>query len=105
MTHGPGALGAFRDYLQSEGLAPATVDIYLAHVKSYLDFLRHNGYEPSEQTVRLWIVEPGQPRGHSSIGQRYGALRMYYGRFRGEADPTIRIRRPRRGRHLPRPVA
>jgi integrase/recombinase XerD len=105
---------AFCDQLWlQDGLANASLAAYRSDLDAWSTWLRNRGRSLLEATraeVEAWLAEQFQAKAKAtSIARRLSALRRFYRQQldRGvvREDPTVRVRRPKRPRTLPKSLS
>lgn len=100
----------YLDHLRYErGLAATTVSSYGRDLARYQAFLAARGagvLSAGEDDVDAYFAGPGGAGATATVARRVASLRGFYGYLVREellaADPTARLRSPRRGQDLPR---
>lgn len=92
MPVAPSQMEAYHRHLESQGMAPRTVDSYLWVAESFTDKYGDLGRE-ALATYRQWLVETYKP---NTVNQRVQAINYYLG-YLGREDlrlATVKVERP-----------
>jgi len=96
------ALSRFAGDLRMANRATRTIQLYVASIRRFEEFLGQELAEASQESVRRWMDHlRGQAVGASRLGQHYAALKFLYARTLGQPEKVAWITIPKAKAHLP----
>ena len=96
------SLSRFAGDLRMANRATGTIQLYVASIRRFEEFLGQELAEASQESVRRWVDHlRGQAVGASRLGQHYSALKFFYARTLGQPEKVAWITIPKAKAHLP----
>jgi site-specific recombinase XerD len=96
------ALSRFAGDLLMANRATGTIQLYVASIRRFEEFLGQDLADASQDAVRRWVDHlRGQAVGASRLGQHYSALKFLYARTLGQPEKVAWITIPKAKAHLP----
>jgi site-specific recombinase XerD len=96
------SLSRFAGDLRMANRATGTIQLYVASIRRFEEFLGQELADASQESIRRWVDHlRSQAIGASRLGQHYSALKFVYARTLGQPEKVAWITIPKAKAHLP----
>ena len=96
------SLSRFAGDLRMANRATGTIQLYVASIRRFEEFLGQELGDASQESIRRWVDHlRSQAVGASRLGQHYSALKFLYARTLGQPEKVAWITIPKAKAHLP----
>jgi integrase/recombinase XerD len=96
------SLSRFAGDLRMANRATGTIQLYVASIRRFEEFLGQELADASQESIRQWVDHlRSQAVGASRLGQHYASLKFLYARTLGQPDKVAWITIPKAKGHLP----